>query len=53
MKIDTNKFYIMPLIMGPVAPEQEKRVGMVYGEIQYVGLQYKTDPDAIRALLPD
>ena len=53
MKIAPNKVYMMPLIMGPIAPEREKRVGIVYREVQYVGLQYQTDPDAIRAVLPE
>ena len=53
MKIDLNKVYMMPLIMGPIAPEQENRIGLVYHEIQYVGLQYETDPNAVQALLPD
>jgi acetoacetate decarboxylase len=53
MKIDPSKIYYMPLIMGQVAPEQKNRVGFAYREIQYVGLQYQTDADAVRALLPD
>jgi hypothetical protein len=53
MKIDPSKIYYMPLIMGHVAPEQKNRVGFAYREIQYVGLQYQTDADAVRALLPD
>jgi Acetoacetate decarboxylase (ADC) len=53
MNIDTKKVYMMPLIMGPILPEREKQVGSVYKEIQYIGLQYQTDPEAIRALLPD
>jgi acetoacetate decarboxylase len=53
MKIDPNKIYMMPLIMGPIEPERQNRVGSVYGEVEYAGLQYQTDPDAIRVLLPD
>lgn len=53
MNIDPKKAYMMPLIMGPIAPERENRVGNVYHEIQYIGLQYQTDPEAMRALLPD
>jgi len=53
MKIDPDKICMMPLIMGPVEPERQNRVGRVYGEVEYVGLQYQTDPDAIRVLLPD
>jgi len=53
VKIDPDKINMMPLILGPVQPERQKRVGSVYSEVEYVGLQYQTDPDAIRALLPD
>jgi len=52
VKIDSSKIYLMPLIMGPIA-DREKLVGLVYGEVQYVSLQYQTDPNAIQALLPD
>ena len=44
---------MMPLIMGPVEPERQNRVGRVYGEVEWIGLQYQTDLDAIRALLPE
>ena len=53
MKIDSEKIWMMPLIMGPVAPERQNRVGSVYGEVDWIGLQYQTDPDAIRAVLPE
>jgi acetoacetate decarboxylase len=53
VKIDPDKIWMMPLIMGPVAPERHNRVGNVYGEVEWVGLQYRTDPDAVRAVLPD
>jgi acetoacetate decarboxylase len=53
MKIDPNKICMMPLIMGPVEPERQNRVGRVYGEVEWIGLQYQTDPDAIRAVLPE
>ena len=53
MKIDSEKIWMMPLILGPVAPEREKRVGSVYGEVEWIGLQYRTDSDAIRAVLPE
>ena len=52
MKIDSSKIYLMPLIMGPIA-DREKLVGSVYGEVQYLSLQYQTDPNAIQVLLPD
>lgn len=53
MKIDPDKIWMMPLIMGPVAPERQNRVGNVYLEVEWVGLQYQTDPDAVRAVLPE
>ena len=47
---------MMPLIMGPIA-DWEKRVGFgfpaVYGEVQFLSLQYETDSDSVQALLPD
>lgn len=52
MKIDPSKIYQMPLIMGPIY-DLEKRVGLVYGEVQCLILQYQTDSNAIEALLPD
>jgi acetoacetate decarboxylase len=53
VKIDSEKIWMMPLIMGPVAPERQNRVGSVYGEVEWIGLQYETDPDALRAVLPE
>lgn len=52
MKIDPSKIYLMPLIMGPIYDRKEI-VRSVYGEVQYLSIQYQTDPDAIQALLPD
>lgn len=52
MKIDPTKIYLMPLIMGSIA-DKGKLPSNVYGEVQYLSLQYQTDPDAIQALLPD
>jgi acetoacetate decarboxylase len=50
MRIDPDKHYMMPLIMGPVF---DKASGIPYPEIEVVALQYRTDPDAIQELLPD
>lgn len=52
MKIEANKIYRMPLIMGPVF-DQQALPRIDYTEVEVVALQYQTDPDAIRALLPD
>jgi acetoacetate decarboxylase len=48
--MDPKKIYQMPLLGGPIA---SKDVKLVYGEVESVGLQYKTGKDAIQALLPD
>lgn len=44
---------MMPLNMGPIAPEREKRVGIPYREIQNIVIQYQTDSNVLHALLPD
>ncbi len=53
MNTEPDKVYMMPLIMGPILPERSKRTGSVYKEIQYLGVQYQTDPEAMRKLVPD
>ncbi|MFX1563814.1 MAG: acetoacetate decarboxylase family protein [Promethearchaeota archaeon] len=52
MKLDSDKFYMMPLIMGPVGDRKE---GMrsFYGKVHSLGFQYLTDADSIIPLLPD
>jgi acetoacetate decarboxylase len=52
MKIDPNKFYLMPLIMGSIS-DQGKPPNGIYREVQYLSMQYQTDSDAIQVLLPD
>lgn len=52
MKTETDKVYRMPLIMGPVF-DQQALPRIDYTEVEVVALQYQTDADAIRALLPD
>jgi acetoacetate decarboxylase len=52
VKIEPNKIYFSPLIIGPVF-EQGKLPGLVYGEVQMLALRYETDYDAAQALLPD
>jgi acetoacetate decarboxylase len=52
MKIDPSKIYLMPLIEGPIAEGRED-LRYHYGEVEWLALQYQTDPDAIRPLLPD
>jgi acetoacetate decarboxylase len=52
LKLDSDKFYMMPLIMGPIGDRKE---GMhsVYGKVHIVGFQYLTDADLIESLIPD
>lgn len=52
MKIDSSKYYRMPLIMGPLFG-REKLPRIAYTEVEVLALQYQADPDAIPALLPD
>ena len=52
MKLDPNKIYLSPLIIGPVF-EKGKLPGLIYKEIQVLALQYETDPDAAKALMPE
>lgn len=51
MKIEPNKIYMMPLVMGPILPEHPP--GSVYGEAETVLLQYLTDTNAIQTLVPE
>lgn len=52
MKIDPQKYYRMPWIMGPQF-DRDNAPKIPYPEIEVFAMQYKTSPDAIRALLPD
>ena len=52
MQIDRTKINMMPLIMGPLY-EPRRRLCPVYCDVESLLLQYKSDPDAIRALLPE
>ncbi len=52
MKIDPSKIYLMPLIIGPIF-DIEKRISSVYGEVKYLILQYESDSNVIKALLPE
>jgi acetoacetate decarboxylase len=52
MKIDDSKYYRMPLIMGPFF-ERAKPPRLDYPQIESVGMQYNTNFDAIKALLPE
>jgi hypothetical protein len=49
MKLELNKIYLSPLIIGPVF-ERGKVPALVYGETQVVALQYETDYNAAQAL---
>ena len=52
MKVDPNKIYLMPLISGWIS-ETGKLRNAGYAEVEFLVLQYQTDSDAARALLPD
>lgn len=52
MKIDPSKIYLMPLISGSIA-DAGKLPNAVYAEAHFLSLQYQTDSDAVRALLPE
>jgi acetoacetate decarboxylase len=54
MKIDQNKYYRMPLIIGPIGDlTKDKPPQITYTEVDLLVMQYQTDFDAIQALLPD
>lgn len=50
MDLDPKKLYMMPLVMGPI---QDRKEGSQYKQVEMLSLQYKTDHDAVEALLPD
>jgi acetoacetate decarboxylase len=52
MKIDPNKIYLMPLIGGWIG-DTGKLGNAKYAEAHFLALQYQTDSDSVRALLPD
>lgn len=52
MKLDPDKVYSMPLIMGPVF-DRDARPGRVYGEVESLSATFLTDSSAARALVPD
>lgn len=52
MKLDPDKVYSMPLIMGPVF-DRETRPGRVYGETESLSVTFHTEAEAVRALVPD
>jgi acetoacetate decarboxylase len=51
MKIDPHNYYRMPLIMGPQWEGQPPRLN--YTQTEVVAIQYITEPEAIKELLPD
>jgi acetoacetate decarboxylase len=52
MKLDHSKLYQMPHIMGPIY-DIEALPKIPYPEIENFAIQFQTDPDAARALVPD
>ncbi len=51
MKLDPSKYYRMPLAMGPVF--DRKMLKLAYPQVEVLGFQYLTDPNALLDLLPD
>lgn len=51
MEIDPNKIYLMPLIGGPIAEKRED-LRPHLGEAEWFVLQYQTDSNALKALIP-
>jgi acetoacetate decarboxylase len=49
LNLDPKKIHLMPLIMGPVA---DRTIGAKYESVEMLSVQYKTDYDSVRALLP-
>jgi len=52
MELDPSAIYSMPLITGPLF-DQKTRPGRVYGELVSLSATFKTDPEAVRRLVPD
>jgi acetoacetate decarboxylase len=52
MLIDPTKINAMPLVMGPLF-DRENRPGLVYADTENLVLQYRTDIEAVRAVLPE
>ena len=52
MKIEPEKIYQMPLLMGPVY-ERDNLPKIHYRQVEAFAIQYHSDPDAIRAVLPE
>jgi acetoacetate decarboxylase len=50
MKFETDGYYRMPLLMGPLWKGEKPR--FLYTHSEVVALQYLTEPDAIASLLP-
>lgn len=51
MEIDPNKYYRMPLIMGPLFDREKPQ--FIYPQVEVLALQYQTDSEAIQEVLPD
>jgi hypothetical protein len=52
MFIDHTKINTMPLILGPLF-DRENRPGLRYADTENLVLQYRTDTEALRTLLPE
>ena len=50
MHLDPNKIYMMPLILGPAA---DRNKGTTYESVEMLSLQYKTNYDSAKELLPE
>ena len=52
MNIDPTKLYMMPQIMGPLY-EKDPLPKIQYPQTEIFGIQYKTDAETVRNLVPD
>lgn len=52
MRVDEDSVHSMPLIMGPLF-DRVGRPGRVYGRVETLAATFRTEPDAVRPLVPD
>jgi acetoacetate decarboxylase len=52
MKLDPEKYYVMPLAIGPIT-DLKHPLKLVYEHMDALNLVYRSDPDAMRELLPE
>jgi acetoacetate decarboxylase len=52
MRLDEDAVYSMPLIMGPLF-DRVGRPGRAYGRVETLSATFRTEPEAVRPLVPD